>query len=60
MILFLLLGYLVAEPGACIVDQCDGNICLIETPEGNVEVPRRPHWVEGARIKCPPTSIDPT
>ena len=51
------------EAMVCVVDQCEDNVCVIETPEGWVEVERRPSYYEGKRLpirECPVSNIDPT
>ena len=49
MLLFILLLFAFKQPEVkpCIVDRCEGDICVIETPEGIVEVKRLPDYYEG-------------
>ena len=47
-------------PTACVVDKCEGNICTIETPEGMVDVPKKPEYYEGKYVVCPFWLIEPT
>jgi len=44
----------------CVIDRCEDDHCSIETPEGTVDVPKKPHYQEGARIDCPLWLIEPT
>jgi len=37
----------------CVLDQCDKNTCVVETPEGSVEVRKKPNYKEGAIVDCP-------
>ncbi len=63
MILCILMGFKQPEVKPCVVDQCEGDVCVIETPEGWVEVDRHPDYYEGKRLslrECPMTGIDPT
>ena len=48
------------EPTGCFIDQCNNNICSIETPEGWVEVPRKSNYYEGKEVICPLWLIEPT
>ena len=36
----------------CVVDQADGGIATVETPDGYVAV-NHPQWVEGQSVPCP-------
>ena len=63
MLLFLLLGFDQPKLKPCVIDMCEGNICVVETPEGIVEVERRPGYYEGKRLdlpECPIDRIEPT
>jgi len=63
MILFLLLAFETPEFKPCVVDLCENNVCVIETPEGIVHVERKPSYYEGKRLtigECPIHLIDPT
>jgi hypothetical protein len=44
----------------CVIDQCDNNVCTIETPEGTVEVAKKSHYEEGTPVVCPLWLIEPT
>jgi len=48
------------EPPQCIIDVCEEAYCTVETPEGNVDILRKPYFKEGMAIKCPFWLIDPT
>ena len=57
------MAYDVKEPFKCVVDQCDKSFCVVETPEGWVQVDRKPHYEEGLLLtieECPLDQIDPT
>ena len=60
LILFGALSYDVTPPPKCIIDRCENDYCVIETPEGVVEVKRRPHYREGEKIDCPTWLVEPT
>lgn len=65
MLLLMIFAFAHEQPEVpmCIVDQCDKEVCVIETPEGWVEVDRRPDYYEGKLLmkdECPITSIEPT
>ena len=53
-------AYDVPEPDKCVIDQCTGNTCTVETPEGWVDIPKKENYEEGMRIKCPLHLIEPT
>jgi hypothetical protein len=48
------------ETTICVIDQCNNNICTVETPEGWVEVPRKSGDYEGKQVVCPIWLIEPT
>ena len=63
MLLLLLFAFNQPEIKPCVVDMCEENVCAIETPEGIVEVERKPNYHEGKRLtldECPIGQIDPT
>lgn len=61
MILILLLfAYDVPSPPLCIIDRCEQSICIVETPEGTVNIQKKPYYEEGMPIACPFWLIDPT
>lgn len=65
MYLFVLLLFAFDQPEfkPCIVDRCEGAVCVIETPEGIVQVERKSNYYEGKRLplkECPIDVIDPT
>ena len=63
MIFLFVLGftYYDATPDdKCVIDRCESEFCIVETPEGNVEVDRKPYYYEGKKIECPIWLIDPT
>ena len=63
LFLLMLFAFDTPEIRPCVVDMCEGEICVIETPEGLVEVDRRPGYYEGKRLpldECPINQIDPT
>jgi len=47
-------------PSPCVIDSCNKDVCVIETPEGFVEVDRKPDYQEGMHITCPLWLIEPT
>jgi len=51
---------MAAEEPDCIIDRCEDNVCTIETPEGNVEVPKEHDYKEGTPVVCPLWLIEPT
>ena len=60
MILPLLLAFDVSWPAQCVIDRCEGDICIVETPEGTVEFPKRAGDHEGKEIVCPVWLVEPT
>ncbi len=51
---------MAAEEPVCVIDQCDNDVCTIETPEGIVEVPKKRNYKEGKPVVCPLWLIEPT
>ena len=63
LLLLVLFAFDTPEILPCVVDMCEIEVCVIETPEGIVEVPRKPSYYEGKRLpldECPMDQIDPT
>ena len=60
MFLILLFAFDQPKPPVCVIDQCEAEICLVDTPEGVVEIPRKRHYKEGTPVECPLYLIDPT
>jgi len=62
MFLFLFLAYNPYEPdlNQCPIDRCEGKYCVVETPEGTVEILRKRKHKEGMFVECPLWLIDPT
>jgi len=60
MILLLLIAFNQPVPPECIIDRCEGKVCMVETPEGWVEIDRKPYHHEGKEIECPLWLVDPT
>ena len=64
MFLFLLIGfssYDVVDPSdKCVIDRCENNFCVVETPEGTVEIKKKPSYQEGKKIECPTWLVEPT
>ena len=61
--LSVLLGVKQPEAKPCVIDQCENDTCVIETPEGFVEVPKKEFYEEGLRLtidECPIELIEPT
>lgn len=56
----LLFAYDIPDFSECVIDRCEKDICTVETPEGWVDVERKPDYKEGKRIECPLWLIDPT
>ena len=51
------------EHKPCVVDACENDVCVIETPEGIVPAERKSSYYEGKRLtieECPIHLIDPT
>jgi len=59
MILLLLIAFDQPVPSECIIDRCEAKVCMVETPEGWVEIDRKPYHYEGKEIECPLWLIDP-
>jgi len=38
---------------SCVIDRCESNTCVVETPVGSVEVRKKTSYKEGAIIECP-------
>jgi hypothetical protein len=60
--LFLFAGLfsVTTEEDLCVIDQCDRETCLVETPEGWVELRKRINDYEGRLIECPVHLVEPT
>ena len=48
------------EEDLCVIDQCDEKTCLVETPEGWIELRKRINDYEGRLIECPVHLVEPT
>ncbi len=60
-VIFLLMGYDYPDPPSeCVIDRCDNEVCVIETPEGWVEVKKKRDYREGKEVTCPMWLIEPT
>ena len=53
-------AYDINEEPACVIDQCSEKTCSVETPEGWVDVNKKPEYHEGKKIACPVWLIEPT
>ena len=60
ILLLTMMAYDVPEIPKCVIDVCESNICTVETPEGWVEIDRKPHHYEGMTIECPLWLVEPT
>ena len=61
MILILtILAFDIPQPPQCTIDRCEKDVCIIETPEGTVHVPKKSYYKEGMPIECSFWLIDPT
>jgi len=59
--ILLLLSFKQPDPPTgCVIDRCEDDTCVVETPEGWVEVPRKRRYVEGQEVVCPMWLIEPT
>ena len=58
--LLMLMAFNIPEKPACIIDRCEGDKCVVETPEGWVSVPKKKDDYEGKRVVCPLCLIEPT
>jgi|TARA_R110000796_G_scaffold62661_3_gene144521 hypothetical protein len=54
------MAYDAANEPQCVIDQCDEDICAVETPEGWVSISRQPGYKEGKKIVCPIWLVEPT
>lgn len=41
----------------CVIDQCDKEVCIIETPQGLISIPKKPSHKEGGEIECPAENL---
>ena len=48
------------EENKCVIDQCDESTCSVETPEGWVQIFKKPDYYEGKKITCPTWLVEPT
>jgi len=60
MLLILLLAFEHPKIPECVIDRCEDNFCVVETPEGTVTIPKKSHYKEGLGVVCPLWMIDPT
>ena len=47
-------------PHECVIDRCEDELCVVDTPEGYVQIPKKRHYKEGTPVVCPLWLIDPT
>lgn len=62
-IIVMLFAFKQQEVKPCVIDVCEDQVCVIETPEGWIEVDKKPGYYEGKRLskkECPMWLIDPT
>jgi len=59
-ILIILIAFNTPDIPECIIDRCEGNVCVVETPEGIVEIPKKIAYKEGDPITCPLWLVEPT
>ncbi len=48
------------KPHECVIDRCEDELCVVDTPEGYVQIPKKSHYKEGTPVVCPLWLIDPT
>lgn len=60
MILFMLLAFTQPKLPECVIDRCEGDLCVVETPEGTVVIPKKHYYEEGMPVTCPTWLIEPT
>ena len=58
--LIMLVAFDIPEEPECVIDRCEGETCVIETPEGWVTVRKKKNDYEGKRVVCPLWLIEPT
>ena len=51
--MFWVLLWAFADKQQCVVDRCEGEYCVVETPSGLVDVLRKNNHIEGGETKCP-------
>lgn len=51
--MFWFLLWAFAEVQQCVVDRCEGEYCVVETPSGFVDVLRKDKHTEGGQTQCP-------
>ena len=52
MFFLILLAFDVPDIPNCTIDQCDEHICIVETPEGWMQIPMKRYYKEGMKIEC--------
>ena len=57
--ILLLMAFNAIPPAAidCVIDQCDKEVCIIETPQGLISIPKKPSHKEGGEIECPAENL---
>jgi len=60
MILLLLMAFDKPKEPECVIDRCEAETCVVETPEGWVDIPRKRTHYEGQKVECPFYLIEPT
>ena len=60
IVLLTLMAFDVPTEPKCVIDVCESKICTVETPEGWVEVQRKPSYYEGMKIECHLWLVEPT
>jgi len=58
--LLMIMAFDVPTPPTCVIDMCEDNLCVVETPEGTVYIDKKPHHKEGMPIVCPLWLVEPT
>ena len=53
MILLLLFAFDTPKEPECVIDRCEADECVVETPRGWVSIPREDDHYEGKQVECP-------
>ena len=60
MIFLFLVAFNIPQQPECVIDRCEGDICVVETPEGVVNIKKKSTHKEGDAVICPLWLIEPT
>ena len=58
MILILFIASIPVIEGICVIDSCEDEFCIAETPLGIIALKKEPEYQEGYSFKCSTQNIE--